>query len=92
MKKTSKESLITIIRFDFKENLIFDKLVIWWLFANVPRMLLGNVLLTQFEYQRFYGTTKVDTIHSVYILVLIRSAYLLLKESQKFIYFRKWNM
>ena len=55
-----------------KENIIFDKVVIWWLFANVPRMLGENVLLTRFEYQRFNGTTKVDTIHIVYILVIIR--------------------
>ena len=45
-------------------------MVIWWLFANVPRMLGENVLLTRFEYQRFNGTTKVDTIHIVYILCL----------------------
>ena len=43
-----------------------------WLFANVPRMLGENILLTRFEYQRFNGTTKVDTINIVYILVIIR--------------------
>ena len=32
------------------ENIIFDKVVIWWLFANVPRMLRENALLTRFEY------------------------------------------
>ena len=53
-----------------KENIIFDKVFIWWLFSNVPRMLAENVLLTRFEYQRFNGTTKVDTIHIEYILVI----------------------
>ena len=45
-------------------------------------MLGENVLLTRFEYQRFNGTTKVDTIHIVYILDnQITSTYSLLKES-----------
>ena len=73
MKKLFNGSHITIILCDFKENIIFDKVVIWWLFANVPRMLGEIVLLTRFEYQRFNGTTKVDAIDNVYILVIIRS-------------------
>ena len=61
-----------MILFDFKRKIIFDKVVIWSLFANVPRVLGENGLLIRFEYQRFNGTTKVDTIHIVYILVIIR--------------------
>ena len=71
-KKLFNGSHITIIQFDFKRKIIFDKVVIWWLFANVPRMLGENVQLTRFEYQRFNRTTKVDTIHIVYTLVIIR--------------------
>ena len=33
----------------------------------------NNALLTPFESQRFHGITKVNTSHTVYILVLIRS-------------------
>ena len=73
MKKVSHESHIAIIRFEFKRKLILDKVVMWWLFANVPRILQENGLLTWFECQWFYGTTKVEAIHMVYILVLIRS-------------------
>ena len=71
MKNVSNKCHITIIQFDFK--LILDKVVIWWLFGNVPRMLQENVLLTWFECQRFYMTTKDDAIHIVDILVLIKS-------------------
>ena len=39
-------------------------------------MLGENILLTWFEYQRFNRTTKVDTIHSVYILVIVRALFL----------------
>ena len=75
MKNWFNGSHITIVLDSYlvsKENIIFDKVVIWWLFGNVPRMLGENVLLTRFEYQRFNGTTKGDTIHIVYILVIIR--------------------
>ena len=52
-------------------------------------MLGENILLTRFEYQRFNWTTKVDTIHIVYILVITRlhlhTPYL--KESQEFVFF-----
>ena len=72
MKNSFDGSHITIILFDL-QNIIFDKVVIWRLFANVPRMLGENVLLTGFEYQRFNGTTKVDAIHIVYIWVINRS-------------------
>ena len=52
-------------------------------------MLGENILLTRFEYQRFNGTTKVDTIHIVYILVITRLHLHIpyLKESQEFVYF-----
>ena len=56
-----------------KENIICDKLVVWWLFANVPRMLEENILLARFEYQRYNETTEIDAIHIVYILMTIRS-------------------
>ena len=82
-------SAIFNIRFDFKRKLVLDKVVIWWLFANITRMLLENLLLTRFKCQRFYGTTKVDAIPIVCILVLIRSH---LHISQGFIYFCKWNV
>ena len=52
-------------------------------------MLGENILLTRFEYQWFNGTTKVDTIHIVYILMITRLHLHIhyLKESQEFVYF-----
>ena len=72
MKNAFHESQITIFWFDFKRKIIFVKEVILWLFANIPRMLGKNILLTWFECQWFNWTTKVDTIHIVNILVLTR--------------------
>ena len=51
---------------------IFDKEVVQKLFASVPRT-LGNTYCKLIEYQQCNGTTKIDVIHIVYILVLFRS-------------------
>ena len=75
-------------------NLIFDKDVISWLFATVPRKLSKNIPLTWFEYQWFSGTPKVDKYNMTNITVNeTPSTYFLWKKLQEFFnLFCKWKV